>query len=228
MRMIAVIPARAGSKGIPDKNIAPLCGRPLLAYSVDAALNAGCFERVIVSTDSPKYAELAVGLGAEAVMRGEGVSDDRAPTFLVLKDLFGQIGTDFDAFALLQPTSPLRTAVHIREAAALFAARADTFDFLVSVKPAEFPAVLVRPIEDDLSLKHFDTDFSSYRRQGFQEYSPNGAIYIGKPEAYLRRGHFYGEKSLAYIMGEEDSVDIDRPIDLIVAKAIMKSREDNT
>ncbi len=225
MKAIALIPARSGSKGIPDKNIFPLCGRPLLAYTVDAAIQSGVFDRVIVSTDSADYALLSRNLGAESILRGEEASGDRSPTYLVIEDLFRQIGMDYDFFALLQPTSPLRSARHIREAVSLFSERSNQFDFLVSVCPAPFPSVLVRPVEDDLSLKHFDTDFSNYRRQGYREYSPNGAIYIAKPEAFLRQRHFYGARSLAYIMNEEDSVDIDHPLDLIVAEAILKSRQ---
>jgi N-acylneuraminate cytidylyltransferase len=70
-------------------------------------------------------------------------------------------------------------------------------------------------------LKYFDTDFSNYRRQGYQDYSPNGAIFIAKPEAYLTKKHFFGAKSLGYIMNAEDSVDIDNAIDLVVAKAFI-------
>ena len=90
------------------------------------------------------------------------------------------------------------------------------------MKEAEHAKVLVNPIGEDESLKYFDTDFSNYRRQGYKDYSPNGAIFIGKPQTYLTRKHFFGAKSLAYIMDAESSVDIDNRIDLTVAEAIMK------
>ena len=91
------------------------------------------------------------------------------------------------------------------------------------MKEAEHAKVLCNPIEDDLSLKYFDTDFSNYRRQSYKDYSPNGAIFIGKPDAYLAQKHFFGAKSLAYIMNQEDSVDIDSYLDLELAKAILKN-----
>ena len=120
---------------------------------------------------------------------------------MVLENILGKLG-DIDYFVLLQPTSPLRNEVHIKEAVQLFEKKLDEFDFLVSVKEAEHASVLVKPIDESLSLKYFDTDFSKYRRQGFKEYSPNGAIFIAKPDAYLEQKHFFGKKSLGYITSQ--------------------------
>lgn len=100
----------------------------------------------------------------------------------------------------------------------------DKYDFLVSVKEAEHGSVLVKPIKGDGSLKYFDTDFSNYRRQDYKEYSPNGAIFIGKPDQYLQKKHFFGEKSLAYIMNEFDSIDIDNELDYEFACLCMRKR----
>lgn len=222
MKRIAIITARSGSKGLKDKNIIDLCGKPLMAYSIEAALQTNLFDRVIVSTDSKHYADIAREYGAEAMMRGPKLSDDRATSYMVLEDLLvNQIKEPFDYFVLLQPTSPLRTANHICEAIYKFEAKYNDFDFLASVKESEHAKVLVNPIDEDETLKNFDIDYSCYRRQNYKDYSPNGAIYIAKPQAYLQQKHFYGAKSLAYIMTAEDSVDIDGPLDLIVAKAIM-------
>jgi N-acylneuraminate cytidylyltransferase len=221
MKRLAIIPARSGSKGLKDKNIIDLCGKPLMAYSIEAALQSNLFDKVIVSTDSEKYAEIAKKYGAEVMMRGEKLSDDKATTFTVIEDLLSRLNTQYDYFVLLQPTSPLRKAEHVIEATHRFESRMGDFDFLVSMKESEHAKVLVNPIDEDGSLKYFDTDFSNYRRQGYKDYSPNGAIFIAKPEAYLSKKHFFGAKSLGYIMNAEDSVDIDNAIDLVVAKAVM-------
>lgn len=213
MKKIAVIPARSGSKGLKDKNIIDVCGKPLLAYSIDAAIESKQFDRIIVSTDSVKYGEIAESYGAEVLYRGKALSDDQATTYMVLEDLLHKIEENIDYFVLLQPTSPMRTSKHICEAITLFEDAYERYDFLVSVKEAEHGSVLVKPIEEDGSLKNFDMDFSSYRRQAYKEYSPNGAIFIGKPEAYIKRKHFFGEKSLAYIMNKADSIDIDDELD---------------
>jgi N-acylneuraminate cytidylyltransferase len=160
MRKIAIIPARSGSKGLKDKNIADLCGKPLMAYSIEAALGSCLFEHVIVSTDSEHYADIARGYGAEVMMRGEALSNDRATTFMVLEDILkNRLTSPIDYFVLLQPTSPLRKAKHIVEALKKFEARYDDFDFLVSVKESEHPRVLVNPIDEDESLKYWGTGF---------------------------------------------------------------------
>ncbi len=221
MKRLAIIPARSGSKGLKDKNIIDLCGKPLIGYTIEAAIKSGMLDKIIVSTDSEMYASIAEQFGAEVLMRGEALSNDKATSFMVIKDVLERVQDDYDYFVLLQPTSPLRTAKHIQEAIARFDANSQKFDFLVSMKEAEHARVLCNPIEDDMSLKHFDTDFSNYRRQSYKDYTPNGAIFIGKPQAYLDRKHFFGEKSLAYIMNQYDSIDIDTELDLMVAKAII-------
>lgn len=224
MKKVAIIPARSGSKGLRDKNIIDICGKPLIAFSIEAAINCGEFDRVIVSTDSHLYGEISKKYGAEVMYRDDSLSNDRATTFMVLEDLLGKIDPNLDYFVLLQPTSPMRNATHVSEAIAKFEENYESFDFLVSVKEAEHGSVLVKPIEEDGSLKHFNTDFSNYRRQSYKEYSPNGAIFIGKPRAYLDRKHFFGAKSLAYIMNEFDSVDIDNELDYEFACLCMNKR----
>lgn len=222
MKRIAIIPARSGSKGLKDKNIIDLCGKPLMAYSIEAAVQTGMFEHVIVSTDSEHYADIARQYGAEVMLRDERLSDDKAPTYMVLEDiLINKLKHPIDYFMLLQPTSPLRNSTHIKEAIEMFEHRYGEFDYLASVNEAEHAKVLVNPIGEDGSLKYFDADFSNYRRQGYKEYSPNGAIFIGKPDAYLKQKHFFGSRSLAYMMTAEDSVDIDGLLDLKIAEIIM-------
>lgn len=224
MKKIAIIPARSGSKGLKDKNIIDLCGKPLIVYTIEAAVQSGVFDRVIVSTDSEHYADVSRQNGAEVMMRGDSLSNDEATTYMVLEDILKKrLTVPIDYFVLLQPTSPLRNATHISEAVEKFESRYNDFDFLVSMKESEHAKVLVNPIDEDESLKYFDSDFSNYRRQGFKDYTPNGAIFIAKPQIYLERKHFFGARSISYIMTAEDSVDIDHSIDLLVAEAVMKS-----
>ena len=224
MKKVAIIPAWSGSKGLKDKNIIDVCGKPLIAYTIEAAKDSELFERIIVSTDSKKYGEICEQYGAEVMYRGENLSNDQATTFVVIRDVLQRISYDIDFFVLLQPTSPLRTTFHIQEAVRKFESKFIDFDFLVSVKEAEFENALVHPIGEDESLKYFDADFSNYRRQLHKEYSPNGAIFIGKPKAYLEHKHFYGIRSLAYIMSNFDSIDIDDKIDYELACLHMRKR----
>ena len=222
MKRIAIIPARSGSKGVKDKNIIDLCGRPLISYSIEAACKAKVFDRVIVSTDSKRYAKISKEWGSDVIMRGDTLSNDLATTYMVIEDLLkNKLSEIYDYFVLLQPTSPLRNANHIIEAINKFESKSNQFDFLVSVKEAEHAKVLVNPIDNDESLKYFDTDFSSYRRQRYKDYSPNGAIFIAKTAKYLKQKHFFGPRSISYIMSVENSIDIDSPLDLALAKIIL-------
>lgn len=227
MKKIAIIPARSGSKGLKNKNILDMCGKPMMQYSIESALKTNAFGRIIVSTDSEQYGTIATNVGAEVIYRGDKASNDKASTYLVIEDLFSKINIDFDYFVLLQPTSPLRTDKHVLDVISRFEANFDKFDFLVSVKEAEHPKILVNPIAEDGSMKYFDTDFSSYRRQDSKDYVPNGAFFVAKPKAYMERKHFYGDKSLAYIMDSLSSVDVDNELDYKFAKLCMKERRRN-
>lgn len=220
-KRLAIIPARSGSKGLRDKNIADLCGKPLIAYSIEAALHSGLFDKVLVSTDSEQYASIARQYGADVIMRSEELSNDIATSYMVIQDVLQRVESKYDYFVLLQPTSPLRTSEHICEALQIFDKKIASYDFLVSMKEAEHARVLCNPIDQDMSLKYFDTDFSNYRRQSYKDYSPNGAIFVGKPNQYLNQKHFFGEKSIAYIMSKEDSIDIDTLFDLKFAEFIL-------
>src|SRR5581483_7052056 len=121
MRLIAIIPARGGSKGVPRKNIRPLNGRPLIAYSIAAAQAATSVQDIVVSTDSQEIAEISRGLGAEVRLRPAALSADDTPTRDVLEHVVNELAAEGDrpdAVLTLQPTSPLRTARHIDEAIA--------------------------------------------------------------------------------------------------------------
>lgn len=221
---MAVIPARSGSKGLPGKNVRELCGKPLLAWTIEAALDSGCFDRVLVTTESSDYGKIAEEWGAEVVYRDQRLATSSATTFMVLEDLLRNEAYPSELFVLLQPTSPLRTSSQIAEAVSLMMSNFAQYDYAVSVSPAEHSSDLVHPLAADGSLAFFDIDYSNYRRQDSVEYSPNGAIFIAKPDRYLSQGHFFGARSLAYIMDKESSVDIDDEIDFALAQLCMERR----
>ncbi|MBD2785781.1 acylneuraminate cytidylyltransferase [Xenorhabdus sp. DI] len=217
-KKIAIIPARSGSKGLRDKNILMLLNKPLMAYSIESAINSAMFDRVIVSTDSYEYKDIAEKYGAEVMIRSKELSSDTATTYMVIEDVINKIN-NFDYFVLLQPTSPFRNDIHIKEAITLFENNQKA-NFLVSVKESEKSSDLIKPIDNDLSLKFFESDYSSYRRQDEKEYTPNGAIFIANKNKYLEKKHFFGEDSIAYIMSKKDSIDIDDKLDFEFAITI--------
>lgn len=226
MKKIAIIPARSGSKGLVNKNILMLLDKPILAYTIEAAIQSEKFIKVIVSTDSLEYKEIAEKYGAEVIMRGEELSNDSATSYMVIKDVLEKdLGIEYDYFMLLQPTSPFRNYQHINESIEKFEKNISNYDFLVSMTETSKTSTLIKPIEEDESLKHYDLDFSNYKRQNYKEYYPNGAIFIGKNKEYLERKHFFGKKSLAYFMNKADSIDIDDRLDFEFAILLMSMKQ---
>ena len=228
MKRIAIIPARSGSKGVPNKNIINFCGKPLMTYAIDAAKETGLFDRIIVSTDSEEYARIATEAGAEAVMRPAELATDTASSYSVIKHVLEECLTEpCDYFVLLQVTSPMRTAKHIAEACALFEQSGDNIDYVVSVKESDCPSHMSFVIDEDNTLKNFQYDIRRGRRQDYpQEYCLNGAVYIARPATYIASQTFFGPRSLAYKMSDVDSVDIDTWLDYDLARLLMERRQE--
>ncbi|WP_022818991.1 cytidylyltransferase domain-containing protein [Fusobacterium russii] len=223
MKKIAIIPARVGSKGLLNKNILMLGDKPLIAYTVEAALKSKEFERVIVSTDSLEYKYIAEKFGAEVLIRNKELASDTASSFVVIEDVLKKV-ENIDYFILLQVTSPFRNSIHIKESIDLFEKNYRKYDFLVSMQKSDKPSFLIREIGEERSLKEYNINFSNYNRQKYEEYYPNGAIFIGKIKEYLLQKHFLGSKSLAYFMSKEDSIDIDDALDFEFALNILKKK----
>ena len=228
MKKIAIIPARSGSKGLPNKNILMLGNKPLIAYTIEAALKSKEFERIIVSTDSLEYKYIAEKFGAEVFMRSEDLANDKASSFVVIEDVLKRINDEINYFVLLQVTSPFRNENHIKESINLFENNFNKYNYLVSMQKSDKSSSLINPIYDN-TLKEYSIDYSNYSRQKYDEYPPNGAIFIGKIKEYLKQKHFFGEKSIAYFMNREDSIDIDDSLDFEIAITILnkKNKEEN-
>lgn len=229
MKKIAIIPARAGSKELPNKNVLMLGNKPLIAYTIEAALKSEEFERVIVSTDSLEYKYIAEKFGAEVFMRSKELSNDKASSFVVIEDVLNKIETTVDYFILLQVTSPFRNENHIKESIKVFENGISEYDFLVSMQKSDKSSSLIKPIYNSGTLEEYNIDYSNYSRQKYDEYHPNGAIFIGKVKEYLEQKHFFGKRAKAYFMNKEDSIDIDDSLDFEIAITILnkKNKEQN-
>lgn len=226
LKKVAIIPARSGSKGLPNKNILMLLDKPLIAYTIEAAMKSNEFQRVIVSTDSLEYKEISEKYGAEVILRDDYLANDKATSFMVIEDVLKKIKIEnLDYFMLLQPTSPFRDEKHITDSIKEFEKEYINLDFLVSMTESSKSADLIKRIGSDKTLKNYDLDYSNYRRQDGKEYYPNGAIFIGKVDKYLEKKHFFGEKTLAYFMNKEDSIDIDDKLDFEIAITIATKKK---
>ncbi len=205
MKILGVIPARGGSKGIPKKNIKLLKGKPLIAYTIEAALNSK-LDRVIVSTDCEEIAEVSKKYGAEVMMRPDALAQDTTPTLPVLQNIVSKLNKQYDAIMTLQPTSPLRTTKHIDEAIELFK-KNDDADSLVSV--VEVPHNFMPEKLMNLDGKYLVGSGEVKRRQELKKiYARNGAvIYITKTIKLSE--YIFGGKTLPYFMKQIDSFDID-------------------
>lgn len=231
MRNIAIIPARSGSKGLKDKNIKDLCGKPLMAYSIEAAIKSNVFDEVMVSTDSTEYAKIAEECGASVpFLRSEITASDKATTWDMVKEVvykYRELGEEFDTICVLQPTSPLRTANNIMEAYRVFAEKSALS--VISVCESEHSPLWANVLPEDDSLKGFlDADvFSKGGRQGLGVfYRLNGAIYICTVDKEKNfEDQLYGDGCFAYIMDQKLSVDIDNIDDFELAEYYMQKEK---
>ena len=183
MKRIAVIPARSGSKGLKDKNIKVMAGKPLMAYTIEAALSSGVFDEVMVSTDSEKYAEIARSYGASVpFMRSEETSGDKASTWDTAREViacYEKAGVTFDVIAVLQPTSPLRTADDIRKGVELF--DKNDASAVIGVCELEHSINICNTLGENNSMNgFFDSNVSGRRQDARPYYRINGALYLQK------------------------------------------------
>jgi CMP-N,N'-diacetyllegionaminic acid synthase len=232
VNVLGLITARGGSKGIPGKNIAPCGGRPLMAWTCDAA-RATCITRAIVSTDDEEIRRVALaeGVGAPFVRPPE-LASDTASSIDVAQHAISWLAQHerwiTDVLVLLQPTSPLRTARHVDEA---FSLLVEDFESIVSVieVPHRFkPWSQLR--FDKGRLHDYDEreqSFDRFRRQGQPTlYARNGPAVVVTRAATVAAGSFYGARCGAYVMSEPDSIDIDEPNDLALAEWHLLRREE--
>lgn len=228
MKNIAVIPARSGSKGLKDKNIKELNGKPLMAYSIEAALESKMFDTVHVSTDSELYAEIAKKYGAEVpFLRSEEMSSDVASTWDAMRFVLEEYkkgGEQFDTITVLQPTSPLRTSEDIVGVFRFFCEK--EANMVSSVCEMEHSPLWSNTLPEDLSMKDFEDEKLAFLpRQSLPTYyRENGAIYLLKTAHLFQADNLYKERCYAYIMDRSHSVDIDEELDFHMAEYLMKFR----
>ena len=226
MNFLAVIPARGGSKGLPRKNILLVAGKPLIAWTIEAAKGCSSIGKIVVSTDSSEIAEIALSYGAEVCMRPLALAQDSSPTLPVIQHCLEQSiesGFNPDAILTLQPTSPLRTSIHLKEAIELFSSHSEA-DSLVSVVslPHHFSPESLMIKNDDFVQPLVEK--SVLRRQEKKSYyARNGAaIYITRAQQLSH--YIWGGKTLGYEMDKISSIDIDDSEDLKLAEIILKHR----
>lgn len=223
-RVLAIIPARSGSKGLPHKNIKKLDGKPLIAYTIEAAKRSNLFKDIFVSTDSEEYAEISKSFGAIVpFLRDEDLASDNSKMSDVIINVLEKlkmIGKEYDYFMLLQPTSPLRTEEDILNSYNFL--KMKNGNSVIAVCEAEHSPLWMNTLSENLCLDDFLESANKNRQELEQYYRINGAIYLSNVEYYKKFKNFYKEKSYAYVMDREKSIDIDTKLDFILAEVILK------
>lgn len=220
--LLAIIPARGGSKRLPKKNILDLKGIPLIAHTIKAGIKSKYIDKVIVSSDDDEILDISQNYGSLTLKRPGKLASDTASTFEAIKHTIENMDNYYDYIILLQATSPLRNEGHIDEAIELLESK--NADAIVSVCEMEHSPLWSNILPENGSMKSFLRDeILNKRSQDLEKhYRINGAIYICKTDKLLEKKSFFlKEKIFAYKMDKESSIDIDEKSDFKIAKVLL-------
>lgn len=224
--MIAIIPARGGSKGLPGKNILPLCGKPMIAYTIEAAKQSKYIDHIIVSTDDQQIAEIALEYGAEVpFLRPDYLASDTAQAvdnyIYTVERLSKEWNITIEEFVVLQPTSPLRIAEDIDGAIEMFIEK--QADSVISYTPEAHPVLWHKYLdENNAFVDIFDTTIAN-RQELKTSFYPNGAVYVFR-FSMIKEHKYYTDKSYGFVMPRIRSVDIDYKDDFEYVEFLMRKR----
>jgi len=227
--LIAIIPARGGSKRLPGKNLMNIAGKALICWTIETAIESGLFDKIYVNTDSEEIAKIAVESGAEVpFMRPDALAGDQVTTVAVLIDMVERLRRDHHSeathLACLQPTSPLRTAKDIQQAVAML--HDQKADAIISLCKTEHSPLWSNTLPDNFSLQHFlPKDIQKTPSQKLPEYYRlNGAIYLCDINRMIaEQTLFLSSNVYAYIMSRKNSIDIDDQVDFDLAQIYLSS-----
>lgn len=227
-KVLAIIPARGGSKGIPNKNLKIVAGKPLIWWTIEKSLESKFISSVFVSTDSENIAAYAESAGVNShPLRPSELATDTSKTVdtvVYLLEQFRNQGESFSHVILLEPTSPLRKSGDLDACIELLLDKKDHFDAVVTLgKVRENPALL-RKMSDsgEISILQ-ETDLSEARRQDLPEaYFPYGVAYLIKSEVLLKEKSFYPKRTIGYLIEDWQCFEIDNPVDLILVEKLVE------
>ncbi len=230
-KVLAIIPARGGSKGLPGKNVKELCGKPLIAWPICAAKKSLYVDKIVVSTEDLNIADIARREGAEVpFLRPESLAVDDSTTISVLLHVLNNLvetGETFDYCLLLQPTSPLTEGCDINKALELLESMRTKADSIVGVSEvvSTHPVFDARINQEGLITPYVGEDFSgAVRRQDIEKlYFFDGSLYISDVKTLLEKQTFYHDRTLPYIVPKWKAFDVDDMVDLICIEAVMKN-----
>ena len=225
---IGIIPARGGSKGLPGKNIRPMCGKPLIAWTIEKALKSRYLDVVLVSTDSPEIAAIARDHGAEVpFMRPAELATDTANSYDVIRHALGHYrqsaGWEFDYTALLEPTSPLREDDDIDRVLATLDVAAGEFDSIVTLgEVSEHPSIMKRLVGRGIEPFCKELVQTTRRQDNAPSFFPYGVAYIAKTGVLLEENTFYTRRCMGFPIRRYQNYEIDDVYDFYCAESVMR------
>ncbi len=226
-RVLAIVPARGGSKGLPGKNIRPLAGKPLIGWALESAKKSKYLDEIFVSTDSQKIADVAETFGVKVPeLRPEELASDTATSASVVLytiDYFRKKGKDFDYILLLEPTSPMRKEDDIDNAIALACEHPDKAG-VVSLGEVhmEHPSIVKKITDKSIIEPYVEAQKVTRRQQLDKAYFPYGVVYLVRTDYFEKNQLFYGKDSLPYIIERWQCYEIDDIYDFTAIEAILK------
>jgi CMP-N,N'-diacetyllegionaminic acid synthase len=229
-RVLAFIPARGGSKGLVKKNVIPLHGKPLLAWTIEQAKNSRLIDEILISTDDQEIAGIARDYGIDPpFLRPPALARDDSPVsnaVLHALDWLEGKRKHFDILVLLEPTSPLRKRNDIDDAIRVFLGHEELADSLVSVGEIHMEnPYITKNVENGFVKPFLETGNIQYNRQQLNKvYFPYGVVYMSKIDAYRKYRTFYQERTLAYPIERWQNYEVDDIFDLICISAIMEGK----
>jgi CMP-N,N'-diacetyllegionaminic acid synthase len=229
MKVLGIIPARGGSKGVHRKNIRPLCGKSLLAYTAGAALASARLTKTILSTDDVEIADIGRVLGIDVpFMRPVELAEDTTPTFPVIMHAVSKLeslGEHYDAVCLLQPTNPLRQVKDIDNCIELLEeTNADSVISILPVPHVYNPKwVYVRSTDGEMKLSSGDSEPVTRRQDLPEAFHRDGSVYVTRRSVLSEYGNLYGQKVRGYEIEEANSINIDTQEDWNRAEELIKS-----
>jgi len=223
-QVLALVPARGGSKGVPRKNLRLIRGKPLIEHTIQAAMGSKVVDKVYVSSDDDEILRIGSAMGAEPLKRPDAAASDTATATSVVLDFISQLPPSFveidPIIVYLQPTSPLRTSSHIDGAFCKMDVENVSISLsVVQLKKSPYKSFTLT--EDGLLQPLFDENLSNSNRQALPAtYYPNGALYIFPLSEFLVKGGFPSNGSVPYVMSENDSIDIDTEDDIAMIERL--------
>jgi CMP-N,N'-diacetyllegionaminic acid synthase len=227
--VLAIIPARGGSKGLPGKNIRPICGKPLIAWSIEQSLSSTIIDRTIVSTDSAEIADVSKKYGADVpFVRPDDLSTDQASTMKVVEHAIQYIKNndelEYDYIVLIEPTSPLRESDELDKMLRQLEEYSANFDSIISIgEVTEHPSIMKRKVGFQLEPFCSDLVMETRRQDNTPAYFPYGVGYIVKVNVLLSEKTFYTKRCMYYEIKRYQNYEIDDFYDFVCVEAVMKT-----